>query len=107
MKQTGRVKALGQIYNLEYWSVRHCERHSEIELISRKNDKWEMIAEIKGPHHKALAVHILSSIKAHTRFSDQLEEAINAVKLCLDGEDLSWEAEQACEVILRKSRQGG
>jgi hypothetical protein len=102
LQKLKRLKALNRVYDLQNWNVRQFDKHSQIELLSKKDNQWEAIVEIKGPDHKTLAEYIVSKIKAHTEVSTQLEDAINALKLCLESKDLSWEAEQESEAILRK-----
>ncbi len=103
-QQPKRIKALSRTYDLQQLNVRHHEKHSVVEVFSKKNNRWDAIAEIKGADHRTFAEFIVFKIQTQSQTSTHLEEAINALQLCLESNELSWEAEQEAEAILKKTR---
>ena len=100
--QSRTIKALHRIYDLEHWNVRRLTQHAAIDLLRTKDNVWETVAEIRGAAHKALAEYFVFKIKDHDQVTMHLEEATYALKLCLESGNLSWEAEQEAEAIVRK-----
>jgi len=100
-----KPKKLKPLYTRQPWQVRHQPETSEIEACNEETGQWEIIADIHGARHVPLAECIIAVVNAYALTSEQFEEAIHALELCLESAGLSWEAEQASEIVVKKARK--
>jgi hypothetical protein len=96
------------LYNVTPWICVHHTDRSEIKAHVEYTGQQEVIAIIakaKGINAEALAEFITRLINEHENNQNQMREAIAALELCLESDGLSWEAEQAADVIIRRAAQ--
>lgn len=105
LSSTKSIKLLHRLYDLRIRNVKYEAKSSEIQVFNLATRDWETIIETKGARHAAVAEYIAFEIELYHELLDHIEEALNAFKLCLDCSHLSWEAEQASELIAQKIEQ--
>ena len=90
------------------WEVQHQPDHSEIEAYVEASGKWEIIADIKGVDHVALAGFIVQIVNRQSEIQNTINELTSALEFCLAcAGKLTWEAEQEADVVCRQVRQHG
>lgn len=97
------------LYALAPWSCVHRPDGSKIEAYVEITGDWETIAhvpEAKGINAEATAGFIVKAVNDYDRHRQIIAELITALELCMECEDLTWEAEQEAELVLRRVRQG-
>lgn len=99
------IRTLRRSYDLQRRNVKYGAKQTEIELFNLTTGLWESVIETKGVCRIALAEFIAFEIELYHQLLDQIEEAMTAFTLCLECNDLSWEAEQSSDLILRKLEQ--
>jgi hypothetical protein len=94
-----------RLHDLRAWEVSYQSDHSDITAHVEFSGKLEVIARTEGVNHKAIAEFIVAIINAHNRRPNLLEEAIRALELCVLGDKLTWEAEQAADIVIARAKK--
>ena len=98
-QQSKPEKKPSLFYQTEEWRVQYRNGYSEIEI------QGASVAQVTGNHHVDIAEFIATSVNTHNQKIDQYAEAIKALEICLESKGLSWEAEQAADIAVRRSEK--
>ncbi len=90
------------------WSCNHHKDGSDIEAYCEATGDWEIVAQTRAAPYvnaKANASYIAHAVNDYERMIATIYELVGALELCLESEDLSWEAEQEAEIVCARAHQ--
>jgi hypothetical protein len=108
IKQPQPISKKKPLYSITPWACVHHPDRSEIKAHVEYTGQQEVIAVIskaKGVDAEAVAEFITWLVNEHENNQNQMREAIAALELCLESDGLSWAAEQAADVTIRRATQ--
>jgi DNA-binding CsgD family transcriptional regulator len=103
--QPKNKKAQKPFYQSDEWRAQYRNGYSEVEIHDGAANIWSTVMHVQGKHHLEIADFTVAVINAHNQKIDKYEEAIRALEICLESDGLSWEAEQAADIVLGRSEK--
>lgn len=101
-REAGVPTVRRQLHYFQLWKCHHHFDCTEIELYSEISGEMELNIMVTGQNHIALAEFIAHAANERNQTPNLLNDAIAALKRCLDDTKLSFEpARAAASVVLR------
>jgi hemerythrin-like domain-containing protein len=99
-KQSKRDAKTRSFYALHPWECHHLKDHSVIVAYVEASGNWENIATIhatSGNGAETIAQFICGLVNEHQKNRSLLQEAMEALQLCLEDDHLTFSSEQAAD----------
>lgn len=91
------------------WKCIHHRDYSEITAYVEASGQWEIVATIQtnaGASSEAIANFICGTVNNNQQNKNLLQEAMEALEICLEDEGLTFSSEQAADRVLTRIKTG-
>jgi len=99
-----------QFYAAHPWQCRHREDRSDITAYVEASGEWETVLSVhptSGASAEALATYVAAIMNEHQGKADLLQEAMEALELCLEEAQLTFTSEQAADRVVTRIKATG
>jgi hypothetical protein len=103
-----KISSKEAAYLMLPWTCKHYPDRSEIEAYLPGRD-WETIVEIPanpGIDAELVAEFIARTVNGTQKTRDLFSQVADALELCLASGNLTWEAEQEANIVLKRIKEG-
>jgi hypothetical protein len=96
------------LYSAHPWKCRYHKDRSEILAYVEASGAWETVADIRptaGASAETMALFICDIINDNQKSKTLLQEAMEALELCLEEEGLTFSSEQAADSVVTRIKK--
>ncbi len=85
------------------WACQHSAEGSSIDAYLESTGEWTTIARIPASadiNPKEIAEQIVRAVNSYEKNHSMMSEMVEALKLCLECEGITWEAEHDADIMI-------